>query len=161
MRFQRILIALDDSQQAEWALDTGIELAEALHAHVLLVHVVNPTVAYVGAGELLASDVLAEMRERGEELLLRARMRAGESVPKECAMLEGSAAREIIGAAEEWDCDLIVMGTHGRGRVASFLMGSTTQEVIREARCPVLAIPDRPSPARKERAGGVTGALSS
>ena len=80
-------------------------------------------------------------------------MRAGDAVPKDCALLEGPAAREIVEAAVEWDADLIVMGTHGRGRVASFLMGSTAQEVIREARCPVLAVPDRPSPDHDERAG--------
>ena len=148
MRFRRILIALDDSQQAEAALDAGIELAAQVNAQVLLVHVVNPAVAYVGAGELLATDILADLRQRGEDLLLRARMRAGETVPKESALLEGAAAREIIGAANEWDCDLIVMGTHGRGRITSFLIGSTAQEVIREARCPVLAVPGRSSAAR-------------
>ena len=152
MRFQRILIALDDSQQAESALDVGIALAEELHANVLLVHVVNPAVAYAGAGELLATDILADVRKQGEELLLRARMRAGETVPKECVLLEGPAAREIIEAANEWECDLIVMGTHGRGRVASFLMGSTAQEVLRNARCPVLAVPDRPGSVREAHA---------
>lgn len=152
MRFQRILIAIDDSLQAESALDVGVALARDLHAQVLLVHVVNPAVAYAGAGELLATDVLTDLRQQGQDLLLRTRMRAGEGVAKDCALLEGPAAREIVEAAAEWDADLIVMGTHGRGRVASFLMGSTAQEVIRDARCPVLAVPDRPSPARSERA---------
>ena len=144
MRFDRILIALDDSRQAESALDAGIALAEAVHGKVLLVHVVNPAVAYAGTGDLLVSDLLVDLRRQGEELLLRARMRSGETVPKEVALLEGPAPREIIQAATEWECDLIVLGTHGRGRVASFIMGSTAQEVIRDAPCPVLAVPGRP-----------------
>ena len=161
MRFQRILIAIDDSLQAERALDTGVSLAHELGAYVLLVHVVNPAVAYAGAGELLATDILDDLRKQGEDLLLRARMRAGEAVAKESALLEGPAAREIVEAATEWDADLIVMGTHGRGRVASFLMGSTAQEVLRDARCPVLAVPEPPAPDQDERAGTLAGAHSS
>ena len=159
MRFQRILIAIDDSLQAERALDTGVSLARDLHAQVLLVHVVNPAVAYAGAGEILASDILDDLRKQGEDLLLRARMRAGDGVANECALLEGPAAREIVESAVEWGADLIVMGTHGRGRVASFLMGSTAQEVLRDARCPVLAVPERPSPDHEVRAGNVAAAL--
>ena len=52
---------------------------------------------------------------------------------------EGAPAGQILRTAEEVGCDLIVMGTHGRTGLRRVLMGSVTEEVMRHARCPVLA----------------------
>jgi hypothetical protein len=47
-------------------------------------------------------------------------------------------AGTILRAAEETNCDVIVMGTHGRTALARMLMGSVAEEVLRKAPCPVL-----------------------
>jgi len=52
----------------------------------------------------------------------------------------GKAYREILGVADEDPADLIVMGVHGRNPVDLMLFGSTTNQVVRQATCPVLAI---------------------
>ena len=44
--------------------------------------------------------------------------------------------------ADDFRCDLIVMGTHGRTGLDRMLMGSVAEEVLRRARCPVLAVKD-------------------
>jgi nucleotide-binding universal stress UspA family protein len=64
----------------------------------------------------------------------------------------GDPATEILRAARALDCDLIVMGTHGRTRLRRLLRGSVTEAVAREAPCEVLAIPAL-SQARKRPKG--------
>ncbi|MEK6536281.1 MAG: universal stress protein, partial [Actinomycetota bacterium] len=53
----------------------------------------------------------------------------------------GHPAEEILGCARENSCDIIVMGTHGRGPVATAVMGSIVTKVIRGGVAPVLVVP--------------------
>jgi nucleotide-binding universal stress UspA family protein len=55
-------------------------------------------------------------------------------------LVEGNPAAEILSAAREGNCDLIVMGTHGRTGLNRLLMGSVAEEVVRKAPCPVLTV---------------------
>ena len=52
----------------------------------------------------------------------------------------GRAHREILRAAEARVADLIVMGAQGRGGIGLALFGSTTQQVVRGAMCPVMTV---------------------
>ena len=54
-----------------------------------------------------------------------------------------SAAFEIVRRAEERGADLAVVGSHGRGVIRRFLLGSVAERVLREAGCPVMIVPDR------------------
>ena len=69
----------------------------------------------------------------------------------ECRVVEGAAAAEILDTARNESCDLIVIGTHGRGGVARLLLGSVAEAVLRHAPCPVLAI--KPPGAHEQRRG--------
>src|SRR5262249_47963001 len=60
--------------------------------------------------------------------------------PVETRLARGDAAEEILRAATELDCGLIVMGTHGRTGLSRLLMGSVTEYVVPRADCPVLAV---------------------
>lgn len=51
--------------------------------------------------------------------------------------LVGSPARELIAKADEWKPDLIVVGSHGRSAFGRFVLGSVSQKILNEARCPV------------------------
>jgi hypothetical protein len=53
----------------------------------------------------------------------------------------GLEAEEILDFTSQQDINLIVMGMHGHGRTARWLHGSVTDQVLRRATCPVLAIP--------------------
>jgi nucleotide-binding universal stress UspA family protein len=55
-------------------------------------------------------------------------------------MTSGSPAYAIVDYAREYDIDLIVMGTHGRGALAQLMMGSVAERVVRIAPCPVLTV---------------------
>jgi nucleotide-binding universal stress UspA family protein len=61
----------------------------------------------------------------------------------------GSPAENILDEAEREGSDLIVMSTHGRTGLAHVLMGSVTEQVVRNAACPVFSIhPPKPRPQR-------------
>jgi nucleotide-binding universal stress UspA family protein len=64
----------------------------------------------------------------------------------------GSPASEIIGKADEWLPDLIVVGSHGRSAISRFVLGSVSQRVLTEARCSVRVargrVEEMVSPAR-------------
>ena len=55
----------------------------------------------------------------------------------------GAAAESIIDAAESEAADLIVVGSHGRGRLGRLILGSVSEEVTRRAPCPVLVVRPR------------------
>src|SRR5262249_59188485 len=71
-------------------------------------------------------------------------------VPVEYLVREGDPVAEILRAARARDCDLIVMGTHGRTGLRRLLLGSVAEGVMRKAPCPVLtARPSSPEPAEQ------------
>ena len=140
MSFKRILIAVDDSAFAAHAADVGIELAKSLKTEVGFVHVFDPSVG-PGAKWGAPADRLLEMSERAAERLL-VTFRASPNVPSNVAAFieSGQPASKIVEVAKKWPADLIVMGSHGRGRIENLLLGSVTQEVLHHAPCPVLVV---------------------
>jgi len=61
-------------------------------------------------------------------------------VPVERVLMEGEPGEAILRAARERECDLIVMGTHGRTGLRHVLLGSVAERVVRKANCPVLTV---------------------
>jgi nucleotide-binding universal stress UspA family protein len=79
--------------------------------------------------------------EEGETALERVRELGDEAgVSVETVLADGSPSKEIVHHAENEDCDLIVMGTHGRGGIDRLLLGSVAERVVRSSRVPVLTV---------------------
>ena len=68
------------------------------------------------------------------------------------AVLEGNPSRVIVAAAGDRKCQLIVMGTHGRGGLSHLVLGSVAERVVRTAPCPVLTVPVASTAAEKPAA---------
>jgi len=82
-----------------------------------------------------------EMSEREAKRLLakfEERHAARSSAPEFLEL--GVPAAKIIDAAKKWPADLIVMGSHGRGKIGGLFLGSVSQEVLHHAPCPVLVV---------------------
>ncbi|HET9088306.1 MAG TPA: universal stress protein [Acidobacteriaceae bacterium] len=139
MNFKRILVAVDDTSIAAHAADVGIGLAKLLGVDLAFFHAIDT--ATQGSGEGIPADELAKMAERdGRELLDAFRQRAG-TTPQALGFLEfGKPATKILEGAKNWSADIIVIGSHGRGRVGSLLLGSVAEGVLRHASCPVLIV---------------------
>ena len=76
-------------------------------------------------------------------------------VEHEVIVADRPDAEHILGILEERGCDLIVMGTHGRTWLKHLLFGSVTEDVVRNARCPVMVVkapcPGAAAPAKPDR----------
>ncbi len=139
--YNRILVPTDGSSEGERAVAHAVDVAAVHNACVHALYVVD-TASYAGmpmesswegVGELLRSDA-REAVKRVEQLA------AATPVDVETAVVDGSPSREIIRYAEENGCDLIVMGTHGRGGIDRLLLGSVAEKVVRGASIPVLTV---------------------
>ena len=151
--FSRILCPIDGSAASAHALTYALSLARETDGHVTLLYVVEPVPA---AGEFGALDV-EEYRRAGEE---HARQVLRDAVPDDvrtwCRLDErvatGKPSERILDAATTERADVIVMGVRGRGAIDLLAFGSTTNEVIRRAGCPVLAVHPVATPVRPAHA---------
>lgn len=140
MSFKRILIAVDESSFAAHAAGVGIELAKALNAELAFFHAIDPSSLSSPEGGIPA-DVLAATAEQDARSLLGAFRERAATRPAALEFLEfGKPASKIIEGAKTWPADLIVTGSHGRGRVEKLLLGSVAENVLRHAPCPVLVV---------------------
>lgn len=149
MTFRRILVATDGGEASEWATDVGASLAAQLHAEMAFVHVIPRALAYPTELGFVEAERIADLHERAEHYLAHAKRRAGD-MASEAIVREGVAPAEIIAAAKEWKADLIIVGSHNRGRLSRLILGSTAEAVVRGAPCPVLVMTHAPKLAHDE-----------
>jgi nucleotide-binding universal stress UspA family protein len=143
--YQRILVPLDGSATAERGLREAIALASALKARLCLLHVLDDFPMRVEMSSTIGYDeTLGRMRQYGQDLLARAKQAAAEAgVPADILMreiMQFRIADAIIDEARKADCDLIVMGTHGRRGFHRLAMGSEAELVVRMSPLPVLLV---------------------
>lgn len=143
--FQKILVAVDHSPQAVWAAQMAGEMARTTGAKIALIHAYRVDPGYALEMATPVEDLIADLQETGQELLKQTRRLIPAEVEVSELVSDGEPAQQIVDAAEKWGAQLIVMGTHGRGRIAHFLLGSTADSVIRMARCPVLTVAHEPA----------------
>ena len=135
--FKKILVAVDGSEHALKAARVAGDLARTMEANLRVVTVYEPLPAYLG--EPYLQRAISEGLSQAQSILREALDEIG-SIPGELQteILEGSVAEAILAVLETREIDLVVMGTHGRGRLASALLGSQSQKVVQLAPCPVL-----------------------
>ncbi|MFN8163669.1 MAG: universal stress protein [Solirubrobacterales bacterium] len=131
--YRNILVAHDGSADADAALRHAAALAGDQNARITLLTVAPHTAQPVGT-TVSAPDLLGVHRE-----ILRA---ATDSLPRNVGVTSrlesGDPAATILRIAEEGGHDLIVMGSHGHGRVHRALIGSVSERVLRTSAVPVL-----------------------
>jgi len=147
--FRTILCPTDFSELSGEAFHLAAALARDHGARLVVLHVAAPP-----PGVNYAEMEKALARPDGCRRELEDRLRgyaAPAGVAVEHRLAEGEPAAEVLRAAEDVGCDLIVMGTHGRTWLRRALMGSIAEQVVRRAPCPVLTIS---GPARRDQPGG-------
>ncbi len=145
----KILIPLDGSKVGEAALPYVnaflSELSPRVKVEFILIRVVSLLTHYVVAGE--AATPIFYTEKEMEQIQQEARdylNTVGEGISKKVGVKikveVGSAAEEIIKAADEIDVDLIAMSTHGRHGISRWAFGSVTDHVLRGGHKPVLVV---------------------
>ena len=159
--FRRILVAVDQTIASRWATRLAAQLAAATGARIALMHVLDISRGFSPEFGFVDETAIERLRPFGEELLDRAAAAVLEAgVPVDRIVHEGDPPYEIVAAADRWGADLVVVGTHGHGRLARLLLGSTAETVVRSAHCPVLTVGHEPTAAEatRERVGAVVTA---
>lgn len=135
---RRILLATDLSAASEGATRQAVELARDLGASLLIVSVIDPDLRGTPGGRLERMDQRRAAREQAAQAVVVRGRQAGIAV--NFLIWEGEPGPAIVEAAAAEEADLIVVGSHGRGRVGRFVLGSVSDHVIRNATAPVLVV---------------------
>jgi nucleotide-binding universal stress UspA family protein len=146
---KNILVATDFGAASDAALRYGRELARRFGATLHVLHVTeNLSISSIGADGFVAmapQQLQHEIEDTARVRLMEALTDSDRSGPvtRPVVITASSPAPVIIDYAKRHDIDVIVTGTHGRGALAHFLMGSVAERVVRMAPCPVLTVRDR------------------
>jgi universal stress protein A len=142
-QINNVLFPTDFSDLSVAALPLAMDLAAKYGAKLHCLYVVEEpqiysslemgSVAIPTSGELKES-AQARMEKFSQELL------ADSPHGYSSKVVIGRAATEVVNYAKEVDADMIIMATHGYSGVKHVMLGSTTEDVLRHASCPVLSV---------------------
>jgi len=135
----KVLLAYDGSASAEAAVTELIQVRKGEGVDVRIVNVVQP--ALVAVPPQMAPGYAPELEEekaKARSILdgVATRLRVA-GYRAEIVVRQGEIRKTILDMAEEWNADLIMLGSHGYGQVKRFWLGSVAEYVARHADCSV------------------------
>ncbi len=167
VKLKKILVGCDFSEDSKLAFDYALSLAQEFQIQIHLAHVIRPAEqfrmyndldtnvqeTYSGVWDRLmypGIDKQQRVKDPGESSSISdyLKIQLMEMVSKESlnwctpvtSILEGQAYKELINYANQEQIDMIVLGIRGHSFLEQFLVGSTTDRIISQAPCPVLAV---------------------
>ena len=156
-QIKRILYTTDLSDNSTDVFKYAMNSAKKYDAGIIILHVLEQlsttvnavTQAYLPEGQVnkISEERQAYANDRIQKQLKIFCEKELENDP-ECAdrvksieLCEGFPPDVILRKADEFNCDVIVMGTHGKGIISSTFLGSTSKRVLRRTRKPVFIVP--------------------
>lgn len=145
---KNILVALELKGDTTRVLQSAKELAQAVGAKMWLLHVAAPEPDFGGyeGPQYIRDERAGILKEEHAQLHEMAQALASESLDIQPVMVMGATTETILNEAGRIKADLIVMGTHGRRGLAKAFLGSTSDDVLRANRYPVLVVPTHVHP---------------
>ena len=139
---QRVLCPVDVSDGSRRALEHAAAIAQGWNARLLVLYVhQTPSIHELSVQVDQVADQESDADARYLMVREFARSVAGDMPHTVQVTTAADVRRAIVTAVESDDADLLVIGTHGRGGVERFMLGSTSDKVVRQAGCPVLVVP--------------------
>lgn len=142
IRYGKILVPVDGSDNSLKAVAHANYLASRLEAEIGLLHVVvmpqdiylygHPGHPYIPN---TANESIESIKEKGKEVILEARKLIKEGISLKDFIVEGSPGETITQFAQENNYDLIIMGSRGLGLIKGILMGSVSSYIIHNTKC--------------------------
>jgi nucleotide-binding universal stress UspA family protein len=155
--FQKILVALDCSENRQQVFAKSLDIAKADQASLMLLHVLSfddpscPQIP-IGISNAFFSTVEIQLfqdfykqwkdyeQEQSKRFQIHQEMATSVGVKSELMLRHGSPGQMICDQAKTWHADLIVMGRRGRSGLGEFLLGSVSSYVTHHALCSVLIV---------------------
>ncbi|UCH96099.1 MAG: universal stress protein [Candidatus Aminicenantes bacterium] len=140
MELKEILVPVDFSEYSHITINRGKELAREFNATLEFLHVVEME-AHPEFYNISFEPILKENPTLADHITEN--MIKATGIPKDkatYAVKEGKVYKEIKKYADYNQIDLIIMGSHARGELGDFLLGSSSERVVRIASCPVLTV---------------------
>ncbi|UUX92512.1 universal stress protein [Methanoplanus endosymbiosus] len=137
--YKKILLASDGSENAGRAAVEAAGLAKKLSSHVILTYIAGtPQQSKLVKANF---DVHTILKEDAEEKIKDTISTLNkENIPYTLKVAIGDPADEIIRIAGNEEADLIIIGSRGLGTIKSVVLGSVSQKVTHNAKCPVMII---------------------
>lgn len=138
--YNRILVAIDLSPEANLVAMRASELAQFYGATLTLIHVVEPLVVMddYELAPTLPLEIEKTLEQRANNFLSSLVSDIGLSRAETIVGI-GAPKRQILNYARDHNCDLIVIGAHGRHGIAT-LLGSTANAVLHGTQCDVMCV---------------------
>jgi len=138
MSFKRILSAIDFSENSLESFQVALEMARLNHGSLYVLHVIEaqPVIPnYTEFGEMGEATIgIVEKAGAAMEALIS----PIKGIPITTQVTSGRALIEILNYSKKWSIDLIVIGARGTPSLKEVFMGSTAENVTKEAKCSVL-----------------------
>lgn len=150
---KKILVATDLTPASQSAVALAADLSETLEAEVILFNAISP-ITFVDYGAFDDDTMSRAMVDQSKRIEARLAEMAREYFPQHVTVqtraVSGYPISSICATADEENVDLIVMGTHGRNPVMSFLIGSVVQGVQFRTSRPLITVPQAKNPMEPE-----------
>jgi nucleotide-binding universal stress UspA family protein len=157
-QIKKIMYATDLTKNSSYAFYFAADLARKHDAKIVMLHSITPIpqTVYYEAGLADGNSTLkkvkekereqdvAEVKKRLQEFCQKAESQIGSpcvDLVSNVIVKEGYPVEEILNTADKEGCDVIVLGTHGKGLLKQAFLGSVARSVLERARKPVLIIP--------------------
>ena len=151
-QIKKILYATDLSKNSSYAFLYATDMAKRHDAKIVILHAVESVPAYVNAYAGITADmeqkqqgeIIEEIKKHLQEFCKKAEAQIGPpcvALVSKILVPRGHPPEEILNAANEEGCDVIVLGTHGKGFLAHTFLGSVSSAVLHRTRKPVFIIP--------------------
>lgn len=139
LQISEVLVPVDFSEQSALSLKTSTALAERFGASITLLHVIRPGQAESDLAELGVRRT--EALQAAEKRLAMLAQRRGAGAPfRAPEARRGDPSQEIVQTACDLHADLLVIATHGFTGLKHAFLGSTAEQILHHASCPVLVL---------------------
>ena len=151
-QIKKILFATDLSKNSAYAFYYAVHMAKRDEAKIVILHAVEPLphmlVSFEDFKQKVAKDrwedTVKKFKERIQDISVKVDARMGISsvdLVSNILIRLGNPVQEILKAVDEEGCDVIVLGTHGKGILTQTFLGSVSNSVLQRTRKPVFLVP--------------------
>lgn len=140
LNIHKILVPVDLDKHTEKLVSYALNFARQFEAEVILLH----TVEFIVLGEMaLGNPTYDDLNTGRRQAAVKAldaiaHSSTGQARQLTSMVLLGDVVDEILRCAQQENCDLIIMGSHGKRGLEKILLGSVAERVLKNAHCPVL-----------------------